>query len=245
MNQCDKCQSNLSAKATFCSNCGTRVKPIEKVQEDYKRPINKVLVFFLIMLGYIILVYFLELGIGYIPSLLQDAFFAVIVLFYFFIDFNKLKKLFSFNSTTVKGFVLILIFAPLFALVVSFIGDAINNALSPDVQISYLQTFYDAPFPLLFAIISIGVFPAIFEEIACRGVFFNELHKVTTVKSSIFLSAILFTMLHLSLISILWIFPLGYLFGYLRSKYNTLWYGIIAHFVYNTSVLLIEYWELI
>jgi membrane protease YdiL (CAAX protease family) len=33
-------------------------------------------------------------------------------------------------------------------------------------------------------------------------------------------------------------------FGYLRARYRTLWYSIFAHFTYNTSIVLIEYFNL-
>jgi membrane protease YdiL (CAAX protease family) len=69
---------------------------------------------------------------------------------------------------------------------------------------------------------------------------FNELSKITGIKSTIIISAILFTMLHLSLLSIFWIFPIGLIFGYFRAKYNTLWYGIIGHLIYNSCIVLIE-----
>jgi hypothetical protein len=31
----------------------------------------------------------------------------------------------------------------------------------------------------------------------------------------------------------------------LRMKYNTLWYGMIGHFTYNLTIVLIDYFHLI
>jgi membrane protease YdiL (CAAX protease family) len=73
-----------------------------------------------------------------------------------------------------------------------------------------------------------------------RGVLFNETLKIAGLKSTILITSILFTILHLSLISIFWIFPIGLVFGYLRAKYNTILYGVIGHFVYNASVVIVE-----
>ncbi|MBK6986473.1 MAG: CPBP family intramembrane metalloprotease [Bacteroidetes bacterium] len=70
---------------------------------------------------------------------------------------------------------------------------------------------------------------------------FNELQKITSVSATIIITTVLFTILHFSLISFLWIFPIGMLFGYLRAKNNSLLYGIIGHFIYNSSIVLIEY----
>lgn len=134
----------------------------------------------------------------------------------------------------------IFIVAPLFALLVSFIAQLINQGIFNESQTAYYEHFIESPAPLTFAIISIALFPAIFEEIAFRGIVLSELSKVTRLKSAIIISTILFSLLHLSLISMFWIFPLGLFFGYFRAKQRTLWYGIIGHFIYNSSIVLIE-----
>ena len=47
--------------------------------------------------------------------------------------------------------------------------------------------------------------------------------------------------MHLQIISLLWLIPIGLVFGLLRNKYNTLWYGVIGHFVYNFSITVYEF----
>ncbi|MBL7895686.1 MAG: CPBP family intramembrane metalloprotease [Bacteroidia bacterium] len=116
-----------------------------------------------------------------------------------------------------------------------------NESVFNNSNSTYIEHYKDSPLPLLFSIISVGVFPAIFEEIAFRGILFNELKNIVSNNSTIIISTVLFTILHFSLISFLWIFPIGLLFGYLRSKYDNLIYGIIGHFVYNSSIVMIEF----
>ena len=49
------------------------------------------------------------------------------------------------------------------------------------------------------------------------------------------------TKIHLSIISLLWLVPLGLVLGFLRGKYNTLWYGMVAHFTYNFAITIFEF----
>jgi membrane protease YdiL (CAAX protease family) len=85
------------------------------------------------------------------------------------------------------------------------------------------------------------VSPAIFEEIAFRGFMFENLQALASSKEAVYISAILFGIMHLSFISLLWLIPLGIIFAMLRVKYNTLWYGIIGHFIYNFTITVLEF----
>ncbi|TXH26639.1 MAG: CPBP family intramembrane metalloprotease [Cyclobacteriaceae bacterium] len=50
-------------------------------------------------------------------------------------------------------------------------------------------------------------------------------------------------MMHLAFISLIWLIPIGLAFGFLRSRYNTIWYGIVGHFVYNFCITVYEFWN--
>jgi membrane protease YdiL (CAAX protease family) len=93
---------------------------------------------------------------------------------------------------------------------------------------------------LLWAIFFIVILPPIFEELAFRGFLFNQLQKVTSQNVTIVATAFIFALVHFSFISFIWIFPFGLVLGYLRSRYNTLWLGIIIHFIHNLSIVLID-----
>ncbi|MEI7595727.1 MAG: CPBP family intramembrane glutamic endopeptidase [Bacteroidota bacterium] len=237
--ECSKCQSQNPTKATYCGKCGNiLVNSVES--QDYNRNVKKISVFFFVLLAYIATINFIELNGNYIQTLLIDFIFAAIILVFYFIDTKSINKLIKFNKPKRLLLIKIIIFAPLFAILVSLIAGFLNQSIFDKSQITYYEQFIDSPAPIFFSILSIGLFPAIFEEIAFRGIVFNELTKITSIKSTIIISAILFTILHLSLLSTLWIFPIGLIFGYFRAKYRSLWYGIIGHFIYNSSIVLIE-----
>lgn len=192
------------------------------------------------MLIYVAALHFAPLDGGYTQALLTDVFFAGIVVIFYLFNPGPINKLLKFNRPRKDLLLKIVLIAPLIAVLVSLTADLLNQSIFDRSQAAYYEVFIDSPAPLILSIISIGLFPAVFEELAFRGILFNELIKITSIKSAIIISAILFTIVHLSLISALWIFPIGLLFGYFRAKHKTLWYGIAGHFVYNSSIVLFE-----
>jgi len=237
--ECKKCKHTNHNKAKFCVKCGMMLKKTI-VPYNYNTHVNKISIFFFTLVAFIVSLHFIDFEDDYLKVLLTDSIFAVIVILFYFIDFKAINELFRFKKLDKLVVLKIVIFAPLFALLVSLFVSYLNESVFEVWQVTYYETFRYSPAPLLLAIISVGVFPAIFEEIAFRGIIFKELTAVTRIKSTILISAVLFTILHFSLISILWLFPIGLLFGYFRAKYRTIWYGVIGHFVYNSSIVLIE-----
>jgi membrane protease YdiL (CAAX protease family) len=98
----------------------------------------------------------------------------------------------------------------------------------------------DTANPLLWSILSIAVQPAIFEELAFRGVMYNHLEKVMDIKAVFIVTGMLFAILHISFVSIVWLLPFGILTAWMRKKSGHLWYGIAFHFFFNLTYVLTE-----
>jgi membrane protease YdiL (CAAX protease family) len=240
--KCPKCETENTKAHPFCGKCGTKL--IARPEDNYHVAVRNTKVFFFILLGYIALLNFAKFKSNYITSLITDLIFAGIVITFFLLNYKVLIAFIRPKVSNVKLLIILCVSFPAFAFIITHFADFLNQSSFNSNNSSYYEHYSDSPFPLLFCIISIGVFPAIFEEIAFRGILFNELKNIMSVNATIILTTILFTILHFSFISFLWIFPIGLLFGYLRSKYNTLIYGIIGHFIYNTSIVLIQYFNL-
>ncbi len=236
--KCQKCQTEHTTVYTFCSKCGTRLRA--EALNTSQSSVVKTKVFFFVMLGYIALLNFIPFGGGYIGELTVDAIFATLVTVFLIINYKSMLPLFIPKKINYSFLILLSLGMCAFAFIITHGIDF----LFPDNEHNYLENFSNAPFPLLFAIISTGIVPGVFEEIACRGILFNELKNIMSVNATIILTSVLFTILHLSPISFIWIFPIGMFFGYLRSKYDTILYGMVAHFIYNSSIVLIEYFGL-
>ena len=235
---CQQCKYDNHNLATYCGKCGHKVS-FEK-EGDYNIHVRNISIFFFTILAYIIFLHFTEYCDNYIALLIADSLFAIIVLIFFAFHYKATIRLFNFRKFKLYILYKILICAPLLALIVHFVCNFLNQSVLNKSDSIYYNQFKNSPAPLVFSIISMAVFPAIFEEIMFRGILFNESLKITKLKSTILITSILFTILHLSLLSIFWIFPIGLAFGYLRAKYNNILYGMIGHFTYNACIVLIQ-----
>jgi uncharacterized protein len=240
--QCSNCNTLFESKKNFCEVCGTRIVPIKTIK--YDKEINETSWFFIIFTIFITATHIIEFE-DYKYVILTDLTFIVLVSIYCFIEFNAIKKMLHFRNIKPLLLIYILIGAIVSAFCITFIANKMNQSLFEGSQSTYYETFILSPAPLLFAILSIGVVPAIFEELAFRGVLFHKLLKLTSLKSVIITTSILFSILHFSLISMLWLLPLGLVFGYLRARYRNLIYGMFAHFIYNSSIVIIQYYDLL
>jgi membrane protease YdiL (CAAX protease family) len=77
-----------------------------------------------------------------------------------------------------------------------------------------------------------------FEEIVFRGVLFQTIKRYTGSVPAIVASAIVFALLHGTWFVIINIFFLGLLFGYLFDKTGSIVPGIVLHFLFNSTTLI-------
>lgn len=87
-------------------------------------------------------------------------------------------------------------------------------------------------FGFFLAVISTAIVPALVEEYACRGVLHSILSRFGE-GFSIFITALLFGVMHGNFRQIPFAFVLGLYFGYVRVKTGTLWICVVLHFINN------------
>ena len=100
----------------------------------------------------------------------------------------------------------------------------------------------DRPADMLFNVFMIGLLPAIGEELLFRGIvqrLFIDLVK--NVHASIWITAILFSALHMQFYGFLPRMLLGAWLGYLFVWSGSLWLPIVAHFVNNTAAIVLTW----
>lgn len=112
-------------------------------------------------------------------------------------------------------------------------------------EVTTFLTQFESPAELFIALVVIAVLPAIGEEIVFRGLIQSELLRAThRVHLSIWLSAILFSAIHIQFFGFVPRLLLGALFGYLYYWSGNLALAILAHFVNNaTSVIALYYYQ--
>jgi len=89
----------------------------------------------------------------------------------------------------------------------------------------------------------VAFLPAIFEELAYRGVILFCLTKITFERQAILIAAFLFAVVHMSFISFFWLLPFAIWLGNIRLREKTIWYGIVIHFCFNLTACLVEFYE--
>lgn len=92
---------------------------------------------------------------------------------------------------------------------------------------------------LIVSIFFIGFVPAVAEETLFRGVIQKNLSLRYGVLKGLIITSFLFALIHVNPSSIVSIFLLGLMLGYLYLKTGNLIYPIMLHFFYNTSTNLI------
>ena len=116
-------------------------------------------------------------------------------------------------------------------------------------QNQQVQEIYDIlldirdPGTFILVLVVAAVIPAIGEELIFRGALQNIFGRWTrNPQLGIWLSAILFSAIHLQVYLFLPRLLLGALFGYLVYWSRNLWYPIIAHFLNNAFVVVAAYY---
>ncbi len=109
-------------------------------------------------------------------------------------------------------------------------------------ELTVFITQYDSQLQMILAFIVVAVLPAIGEEIVFRGMIQNDFYRATrNAHLSIWISAFLFSAIHLQFYGFFPRMFLGALFGYLYFWSGNLWMPVLAHFVNNGFTLVSLY----
>jgi membrane protease YdiL (CAAX protease family) len=115
---------------------------------------------------------------------------------------------------------------------------------SEDLAMQLTEAFLGKPTVAGFAVnlIMIGLIPAIGEEFLFRGVIQRLLKDwIGNAHVAIFISALLFSAMHMQFYGFFPRFALGLLFGYLFYWSGSLWLPMLAHFLNNGMAVLVSY----
>lgn len=241
---CSYCGAEQIEHYKFCSSCGKRNSESSRIDhlKDKFSEINikSIIIYSVLTIVLLLIMAFTDESfellviwtVGF--AIIDLGFAAYQPVVYKLMDIRKIKIL------PIISIVLICIGS---GFVVSFLMDELNLILFEKTD-NTLDLFYHLDQPLLYSIIVIGVFPALFEELAFRGFIFNNFKLLGGIKSAVWGSSFLFALIHFSLLSIIWLVPFALLLSFYRNRYNTIIYGIIGHFTHNTTTLLIEYFNI-
>jgi membrane protease YdiL (CAAX protease family) len=86
-------------------------------------------------------------------------------------------------------------------------------------------------------VLVMAVAPALLEETAFRGILFSAFAPVVGVRTTIAITALLFTVLHLSIAKVPFLLLMGALLGHLRARSGSLGPPMLMHFVHNCCAI--------
>lgn len=142
----------------------------------------------------------------------------------------------------INWFVIALLMGTMTAVFASLYGDVIAFFVDAH-SAGYAKPMLDAGCGWLTIVGLIALYPAIFEELAFRGVIIPGLQRVLSNKEVIAVSGIMFMILHLNIINAPALLAAGLILGYMRIRSGSLWPGVLMHFTHNALILGFEHWH--
>lgn len=237
---CKRCNKEVKAHQKFCYNCGSYLGTNSLQTNFYNNvSLKSAFTFFCIYLFVCIVVHFTDVFNAYSRLFWVEILIAVITLVYVQKNFHAIKPLLKFRNF---NFIILIV-----SIAIAVVASVIVNLVVTKLNISFFGTnsgYYNRysiyTMPVLIMVYSIAVNPAIFEELAFRGVIYNYLNNFLDARLVVIITAFMFAIVHLNLISLLWLIPFGILVGVMRKRYGTIWYGVIFHFVFNFIAVLFD-----
>ena len=150
----------------------------------------------------------------------------------------KLRFLFQVRPTSARDSVAMVGIAILFVVLGTAYFRTIEWLGVP--MLSATATLQEAGWPLWSMLLLISVMPAIFEELAFRGVIQSSLERVLSGREAWVIQAALFSVLHLGPLMFPSHFVMGLCFGYMRRRSRSIYPGMLLHGCWNALVVLGE-----
>jgi membrane protease YdiL (CAAX protease family) len=100
----------------------------------------------------------------------------------------------------------------------------------------------DSPLELSWVFVLLAVLPAFFEEYLFRGIILGIGKKEFQKRwVSVVFQALVFALLHFSYFELPGIFFMGFVFGLIALRNGHIWFGVVAHMVFNGTTVAVQY----
>ena len=240
---CEACDSEVKGFHRFCHHCGeylghdgTRISLFNhsKLQSAFK--------FFIIYLFVCLVVHFTNWFDEYDRLFWVEILLGSVTLYFVWMNFSEIKPVLRFRNFSVVRLTGCISLAAFTSFIVNIIVSKLNISFF-GTDASYYGRYSVYTMPALVMVYSIAVSPAIFEELAFRGVIYNYLNSFLDERLVVIVTGFTFAIMHLNFISLFWLVPFGILVGSMRRRFGTIWYGVIFHFVFNFVAVLFDLYK--
>ena len=170
--------------------------------------------------------------------MITSAIDAIVVCGFAAVHRNKVGKLLARPNMDQRCVAELVTIAGLAIILLSLYFSLVQSAGIPIIQISVIFAKYGWPRWSMFALVCLT--PAIFEELAFRGVIQTNLEAVLGSREALLIQAALFSGLHLSPVILASHFFMGLVLGIMRTRSRSLYPGMLFHATWNALVLIEE-----
>ena len=237
---CDECNQPVKDEHRYCPNCGAHLpEQVVTINIFNNLSLRQVFLFYFVYLFICLLVKHSRWFNSYDEMFWVEIILGVITFRFTWLNRKEILPVLRFNNFKWYLLLGVIVFAGLSSALVNVSMRQVNVTFF-NSDVNYFHAYRLYYFPTALMIYSIAFIPAIFEELAFRGVLYNYCSNFLEDKLVVAVTAVLFAIMHLSLLSLIWLIPFGFFIGHLRRKYNTLWYGIAFHFAFNLTAVLID-----
>ncbi|WP_316803304.1 type II CAAX endopeptidase family protein [Pedobacter nototheniae] len=236
---CHNCQSEILFSNHYCNNCGQQQNPAEVETVSFGWPnLKQIALFFAVQVLLCIIPSIIK--VHTISSILYlDIMLALTTLMFFGYSWRENKHILKWPAFSFTKLIVFIVVAALASVTVQYLVIHLNLLIWHKTQY-YHSIFSYHPYGKSLMILSVAVFPALFEELAFRGYLMQKLTGILDDKQAIYISSFIFFIMHFSMISFFWLLPFAIILGFIRVKEKTIWYGVIIHFVFNLTACLYE-----
>lgn len=240
---CKVCSKQAKGFRRFCYNCGNYLGSDSMNISLYKNgSLQAAFLFFCIYLSACLIVRFTSLFDDYSRLFWVEIFLAVNTLIFAAVTFRSIKPLLKFRNFTVMRLIGCISLAAIISVIINIAVSKLNiSFFGTDESFYSRYSIYSAP--ALVMIYSIAIYPAIFEELAFRGVVYNYLNNFLDERLVVIVTAFMFAIVHLNFISLFWLVPFGILAGAMRKRFGTIWYGVAFHFTFNFVAVIFDLYK--
>lgn len=245
---CTSCRAIIGKTARFCAACGTDQNPalarlehrqqIVRHEQDW-RTVRGVVWFYLIYLATVLPLVWIPDHVAGTAMLAVGGIDAFLILGYWWHTRTPLgpdlRPRADLMRPTLIGCGLLLVLLPL------NVGyhDLLHwmFTIDPTKLPSITKPFEIEGYGLAVQLFAIALMPAIWEEIAFRGLIQDRLRGVVGTTEAIGLTAILFAIIHVQWLSLPYLFLLGVILGILRHCSRSLLPGMVLHGLHNAAIV--------
>lgn len=252
--RCVRCRETLRDGARFCAKCGYngRVAPTTPYRAQAKTSIGTFAsywaeikqvtwLFGLLLFSSFILGMIIRGVDSPLPATIVSSIDALIIVTFASVRYRDILPLLQIPQIGVVKTLGLLGLALGFVVVMVIYFALLQRAGVPLIHV--VRAYEQSGWPIWAMFLLVSVMPAIFEELAFRGVIQSALERVLGGREAWIIQAALFSVLHLSPIIFVSHFVMGLCFGYMRRQSNSLYPGMVLHGGWNALALCQElYW---